>query len=97
MYGLLYFYYDYVFFIVYCDIKVSNVLFDEDLELYILDFGVVKVMVMKFKDKNIMLFIVFVMGMYGYIVFGNIFVYFFCKIKFFSLNYYYFVDSRISF
>lgn len=43
VYGLVYFYYDYDFLIVYWDIKVSNVFLDDDLEVYILDFGIVKV------------------------------------------------------
>lgn len=42
VWGLSYLYYDCIFYIIYRDIKISNILFDEDMEVCVLDFGFVK-------------------------------------------------------
>lgn len=42
VYVFNYFYNDCKFLIVYCDLKLSNILFDEDMVVYVGDFGLVK-------------------------------------------------------
>lgn len=64
--GLEYLYYDCKLFIIYCDIKLNNILLDDYYEVYVGDFGLVK-----FFDLVDMKFMLGVVGLYGYIVFGK--------------------------
>lgn len=66
--GLVYLYLEVVLQIIYCDIKVSNILLDEYFNSCVVDFGFVK-----FILENEIYFIMYVMGIYGYVVFEYVF------------------------
>lgn len=60
--GFVFLYYECVYFIIYCDMKFSNILFNENFKVVLIDFGMVCIM-----DIGFIYVSIIVVGILGYV------------------------------
>lgn len=78
--GLIYLYLGYDFFIIYCDLKFLNIFLDGDLEVYVVDLGIVWMLGVNLNIGGNIFFGLVFGGIIGYMVLGIFLLIFFAMI-----------------